>query len=129
MRFFKYSSETHNKEEEAFFRASPHVVVLCIPYAKDPIKSFERSRRIVEYLRRSSVIVFSPILHTHPYHLACREKNPDHNDDYYSWDFGIYDGFRRPVMLFTEDWEESKGCKEEMIWANNNALPIYVVVE
>jgi hypothetical protein len=105
--------------------------ILCIPYTKNPDSSFSRTVNITRYLRKEKgVVVFSPILHTHSYDLSLKTQNLEYNEDYYEWDLALYDALsNNAIMIFTEDYKESKGCVREMNWAIKKALEIIYVKE
>ncbi len=107
------------------------IYIVLNPYAYNPEESFSRAVRIVHWLRTThKVAVFSPILHTHPYHIACLKTDPNHNDDYYDWDLKVYDAMReKSVMIFTLDYKKSKGCSLEMNWGTEHNIPIYFINE
>ena len=107
------------------------VYILSIPYTYDPEASFNRSVRAVKWLRDvQKVAVFSPILHTHPYHVACKKAQPSHDDDYYTWDIALYDAMKgNATMIFTGDHASSRGCTIEMEWAKKKGIPILFLEE
>ncbi|MHA1793466.1 MAG: hypothetical protein ACTSVI_12520 [Promethearchaeota archaeon] len=121
-----------NQDGEKLEKLDPEkIYIVLIPYAYNPKESFNRSVRIVHWLRTvHKVAVFSPILHTHPYHVARLEVDPSHEDDYYGWDLRVYDAMRdKAVMLFTMDYEISNGCRIELEWARKNEIPIFYLEE
>lgn len=104
------------------------VIVILQPYTNCPDESHERAIRLTKHFRDRGRLVFSPILHTHNYHVSLREENPDHDDDYYNWDLGVYAAMKDNIyMVFTHDWETSKGCRLEMEWAKKNGIPTAVM--
>lgn len=120
----------HSKNEN-FYLDKRKIHVICIPYQYNPNESFSRSVKIVKYFREVlQIYPYSPILETHPYHVECRKMNPNHDDDYYDWDLHIYDAMKpNVIMIFTLDWENSKGCKIEMEWAKSQKIPIGFIKE
>ena len=106
------------------------VYILSIPYSYDPEASFSRSVRIVKWFRDQGLIIFSPIMHTHPYHIKCLEENPNHTDDYYDWDISLYTVMKsNATIVLTKDYDISKGCKIEMDWAIAESVPMLYIEE
>ena len=106
------------------------VFIVLQPYSYNPEESFSRAVKIVKKFREEGKVVFSPILHTHGYHVALRELLADHDDDYYGWDLKVYEAMKdNCIMAFTKDWETSKGCRLEMKWARLHCVPIVFINE
>ncbi|HME50650.1 MAG TPA: hypothetical protein VKM55_00395 [Candidatus Lokiarchaeia archaeon] len=107
------------------------VLVLSIPYAYNPAKSFARSVKIVKWLRTTfNIPVFSPIMHTHAYDMECKKQDASHDDNYYDWDIALYEAMKqKSIFLFTRDCDISKGCIREMEWAKKNGVRVLFIEE
>jgi len=105
------------------------IYILCIPYSVDPKNSYERSLKIVKWLREiHKVHVFSPILHTHNYHEFWSEIETNFNEDYYEWDFAIYEALKENShLIFTSDYQISTGCRKEMEWGQKNSIQHFIL--
>ena len=125
-------------EKQATLHLDPSkIYVLCQPYGaeldpKKGQKAFLRAAHIVRFLRNNhKVVVFSPILHFHNYHMAFYEYE-NYEENYYSWCMEIYKSFHASgqlAMVFTHDYKDSIGCLYELDWATsfNARVPLYVL--
>jgi hypothetical protein len=107
------------------------IIILLNPYTYNPSESFIHACEIVYWLRKTYPNpVFSPILHTHGYDQFCAMNFQDNQEDYYWWDLQVYKHLKSDaIMLFTSDWESSKGCRLEMTWSQQNIVPSYLLIE
>ncbi|MHA1795012.1 MAG: DUF1937 family protein [Promethearchaeota archaeon] len=106
-----------------------NIYVVLLPYSQDPENSFKRSVAITRALRERGLTVFSPILHTHHYHLTVLREVGETSENYYKWDLSLYSHLRKRVFLFTLDWDMSVGCQMEMRFAKKYKIPVLFIVE
>jgi hypothetical protein len=109
----------------------PIVYYLAQAYSRNPELAIRNAFTWVRQLRKMGLIVFSPIMHTHHYHLASEYLG----DDYVLWDLRILQAFgQNAVMLMAYDaysLDEQKkihwlslGCQKEYEWAFHHSIRI-----
>ena len=72
------------------------IYYLAHPWAFNPNKSFENAVNWTSQLRQKGIIVFSPILHTHPYWqqlMMSESLEYVENEDWLDWDLKLIEGF------------------------------------
>ena len=69
--------------------------------------------------------VFSPISHSHP--IACQWNLPKGWDFWGKQDLVMMDRCDEMIVIMAPGWDESKGIKEEMIYAEFKGMPIHMM--
>jgi len=106
-----------------------YIYVIFMPYAYNPEESFQRSIKIMSYLRSLGLTIFSPILHFHHYHKECQRLNLK-DEDYYKWDLEIYSHFKKMIAILPKkDWNLSDGINNELKWCREKKIPWIFIVE
>ena len=117
---------------------------LAHPWSNNPAQSFQNAVKWTRQLREMQLIVFSPILHTHPYWLELRDliNRGLYQEDWLKWDLGILGSLKNAVVLMSDtafhfDYNvigaehkivfNSKGCEKEYWYAIANEIPVYVL--
>jgi hypothetical protein len=75
------------------------ILYLAQAYSIDPAKAFQNAAQWTKSLRKMGFFVFSPILHTHPYHSLLKNSDWDYTaeEDYVAWDLAIVDAMCLPI--------------------------------
>jgi hypothetical protein len=71
------------------------IYYLAQKYSGSEEQAFRDACLWVSELRAKKAVVFSPILHTHPYDINTPLAHE--NEDYVAWDLAICEGFLKPV--------------------------------
>jgi len=107
-----------------------YIYVIFMPYAYNPEDSFQRSIKIMSYLRSLGLTLFSPIIHFHQYHKECQKINLKDEEDYYKWDLEIYAHFKKMIAVIPrKDWKLSNGINNELKWCREHKIPWIFIVE
>lgn len=114
------------------------VYYLAHPYANNPLLSQGFAENHTLYLLDIGYTVFSPILHTHYFHINMEKKYENINakwipPDYVNWDLSILEAMKKNLIMLISNtafkngkWL-SPGCKKEFDWAIKNQVPCYVL--
>ena len=126
---------------------------LAHPWSNNPAQSFQNAVKWTRQLREMQLIVFSPILHTHPYwkelkaeieYTDVEKENNEYikKEDWLEWDLAILGSLKNAVVLMSDtafhfDYNaigaehkivfNSKGCEKEYWYAIANEIPVYVL--
>lgn len=74
------------------------IYYLAHPWAYHPNQSFTNAVNWTSQLRQKGLVVFSPILHTHPYWerlMSERSLEYIENEDWLQWDFDLIEGMMK----------------------------------
>lgn len=67
------------------------IYYLAHPYSDDPEKSIKKAFYWTRQLRDKGLAVFSPVMHTHYYHVYFKNGGMPTYEDYVAWDLAIFE--------------------------------------
>ena len=108
------------------------ILYLAVPFTHSDPKirenRFQTACRAAAKLMESGITVFSPLSHSVP---IVRHGNLDELDSTFwlSMDTPILRHCDEILVLCLDGWEESRGVKEEMLFALENNMPITMIEE
>ena len=104
------------------------VIYLASPYLhKDITVRLDRFKKVCEAaaeLMKDGYVVFSPIAHSHP--IATHgDINPTNNEFWLEQDKALMPICTEMIVLQLPGWEDSKGIKEEILFAEELGIEVY----
>lgn len=99
------------------------IFYLCHPYTADKEAAFRFAAYSAEWALAKGYVLFSPVMHTHHFEELARYKHDP--EIFYQWDLQLLEGLdpRRVALLVDGRWQESKGCRREVAFAQKNDIP------